>query len=197
MNFANFSPNFKCFILLNQYITVDYVNNSFFIFDEQDILRLRNDWRIIAQTGSSAQDQLPYFLSPEQVAVLVLYGAARVRVSVKNALRLQQNAVLEKEFNSGVNNDEECSSERNDDMMSKNDSRFIAFKKSIPGEVHAKYLLDFVMDDEEASMINIISLVRVATQVKKELLLAVVASDSSHPHYISFNRFRPYSKEYE
>ncbi|KAK6742157.1 hypothetical protein RB195_009803 [Necator americanus] len=157
-----------------------------------------------------------------------------------------------KEFNSGVNNDEECSSERNDDMMSKNDSRFIAFKKidpneeqhcwlnefevpmpctrdhrarnivfhdlwrkgyyltsgeqygcaylvyeGIPGEVHAKYLLDFVMDDEEASMINIISLVRVATQVKKELLLAVVASDSSHPHYISFNRFRPYSKEYE
>ncbi|RCN34296.1 putative tRNA intron endonuclease [Ancylostoma caninum] len=38
--------------------------------------------------------------------------------------------------------------------------------EGLPGDVHAKFLCEFVLDDESLSPLNLISLVRVATQVK-------------------------------
>ncbi|KIH64377.1 tRNA intron endonuclease, catalytic protein [Ancylostoma duodenale] len=38
--------------------------------------------------------------------------------------------------------------------------------EGLPGDVHAKFLCEFVLDDENLSPLNLISLVRVATQVK-------------------------------
>ncbi|VDM76781.1 unnamed protein product [Strongylus vulgaris] len=67
--------------------------------------------------------------------------------------------------------------------------------EGLPGNVHAKFLCDFILDDEELSPLTLISLVRVATQVKKNLLIAIVASDSNLPHYIAFDWFKPYTKE--
>ncbi|KAL6724730.1 hypothetical protein Aduo_019591 [Ancylostoma duodenale] len=69
--------------------------------------------------------------------------------------------------------------------------------EGLPGDVHAKFLCEFVMDDENLSPLNLISLVRVATQVKKNLLVAVVPSDSNLPHYITIDWFKPYTKEFE
>ncbi|EYB99526.1 hypothetical protein Y032_0122g1098 [Ancylostoma ceylanicum] len=67
--------------------------------------------------------------------------------------------------------------------------------EGLPGDVHAKFLCEFVLDDENLSPLNLISLVRVATQVKKNLLVAVVPSDSNLPHYITIDWFKPYTKE--
>ncbi|EPB80508.1 tRNA intron endonuclease, catalytic protein [Ancylostoma ceylanicum] len=81
------------------------------------------------------------------------------------------------------------------------------WRKGLPGDVHAKFLCEFVLDDENLSPLNLISLVRVATQdyhlymlsiqVKKNLLVAVVPSDSNLPHYITIDWFKPYTKELE
>ncbi|KAE9418112.1 hypothetical protein Angca_006753, partial [Angiostrongylus cantonensis] len=60
-----------------------------------------------------------------------------------------------------------------------------------PGDVHAKYLVDFVLDDVKLSPLSIASLVRLATQVKKSLVVAIVASDSHQPQYIKFDWFKP------
>ncbi|VDK52950.1 unnamed protein product [Cylicostephanus goldi] len=85
--------------------------------------------------------------------------------------------------------------------------------EGLPGNVHAKFLCDFILDDEMLSPLKLISLVRVATQVgtlcstevklpmllqvKKTLLIAIVPSDNNLPHYITFEWFKPYTRDVE
>ncbi|CAJ0599743.1 unnamed protein product [Cylicocyclus nassatus] len=206
----------------------------------EDVARLRNEWRMIAELPASSRGQPPHFLSPEQVSILVLYGAARVR-------RLKRNSSCPLEGDSAeipptgaeVPN---CSTVVTQGLLDTDDplsepqewfdelevplpctrdhrAREIIFHdlwrkgyyltsgeqfgcaylvyEGLPGELHAKYLVDYVMEEEDLSVTNIISLVRVATQVKKILLLAIVASNSNQPHYLTFDWFKPYSKEIE
>ncbi|RCN39304.1 tRNA intron endonuclease [Ancylostoma caninum] len=219
-----------------------------------DVSLLRNNWRIIAQTAVGSEEKPPYFLSPEQVTVLVLYGAIRVREPVNTSPELQANLIPAKEATGSANTTKpgENTAESTDAAIPKDEQRTVEFKKidlsenqyrwlenlevpvpctrdhrarevvfhdlwrkgyyltsgeqygcaylvyeGLPGEVHAKYLLDYVMDEEGLAVAHVISLVRVATQVKKNLLLAVVASDTHHPHYLTFDWFKPYSKEFE
>ncbi|EYC01361.1 hypothetical protein Y032_0108g6 [Ancylostoma ceylanicum] len=208
-------------IPLNHYITVDYVNNSFFVFDEQDVAHLRNKWRITAQTAVGSQES-PYFLSPEQVTVLALYGAIRVREPVNTSSESQRELIPAKEAagSSDATEPRESSIEHSGAAAPENEPKTIEFKKidlnenryhwlddfevpvpctrdyraretvfhdlwrkgyyltsgeqygcaylvyeGLPGEVHAKYLLDYVMEEEGLAVANVISLVRVATQV--------------------------------
>ncbi|VDM76744.1 unnamed protein product [Strongylus vulgaris] len=181
---------------------------------------------MIAEVSASNKGHATPTLSPEQVAILVLYGAARVRQQVKSLKNLQKSIALEEvstEPDSDSVDEPQCHwlNEFEIPIPCTRDyhAREIVFHdlwrkgyyltsgeqfgcsylvyEGLPGEVHAKYLLDYVMEEEELSILNIISLVRVATQVKKVLLLAIVASDSNQPHYLTFNWFKPYSKEFE
>ncbi|RCN33779.1 putative tRNA intron endonuclease [Ancylostoma caninum] len=221
-----------------------------------DVSLLQNNWRIIAQTAVGSEKQPPYFLSPEQVTVLVLYGAIRVREPVNTSPELQANLIPAKEATGSTNTTKpgENSAESTDAAIPKDEQGTVEFKKielnenqyrwledfevpvpctrdhrarevvfhdlwrkgyySTSGEqygcayldflvklsicsISAKYLLDYVMEEEGLAVAHVISLVRVATQVKKNLSLAVVASDTHHPHYLTFDWFKPYSKEFE
>ncbi|VDO33435.1 unnamed protein product [Haemonchus placei] len=56
-----------------------------------------------------------------------------------------------------------------------------------PGDVHAAFLVDFMLDDQVTGMSSLIALIRVAVQVKKTMVLAVVSSDRIEPHYITMD----------
>ncbi|KAK6060330.1 tRNA intron endonuclease, partial [Cooperia oncophora] len=60
-----------------------------------------------------------------------------------------------------------------------------------PGDVHATFLVDIIFDDEMLMPSNLIALIRVAVQVKKNLVLAVVSSDNTQPHYVMMDWLRP------
>ncbi|KAK6013305.1 tRNA intron endonuclease, partial [Ostertagia ostertagi] len=60
-----------------------------------------------------------------------------------------------------------------------------------PDEVHATFLVDPVFEDQMIAPTNLIALVRVAVQVKKLLVLAVVSPDRTQPHYVMMDWLRP------
>uniref|UniRef100_A0A0K0DL42 tRNA-intron lyase n=1 Tax=Angiostrongylus cantonensis TaxID=6313 RepID=A0A0K0DL42_ANGCA len=200
-----------------EYITIDYVNDCFFIFSEEvtesvlelvaDLSQLREKWRMLAPSAVSSGDQAPYILAPEQVTLLVLYGAARVRESVINFNKNPvHDDVLSGSSQKIENEHINCltSQEVGAQLVEKREKTcnvpgrtIIHFAKSKPGDVHAKYLVDFVLDDVKLSPLSIASLVRLATQVKKSLVVAIVASDSHQPQYIKFDWFKPYTEERE
>ncbi|CAJ0610227.1 unnamed protein product [Cylicocyclus nassatus] len=287
---------------VEEYITVDHVNGSFFIFSEDDALRLRNEMRMVV-TSAMKSDEAPYFITPEEVSLLVQYGHARVRealpisdcLSTKPAacttdhseptiiseeqekrarlIALGRKAKILKRSKMGndatakelrvtkkdvmeidVSSDEvlEVIMELKRSEKNMKEKKLIDFPKlesdakmfrwldqydiplpctrqfrarelvyhdlwrkgyyltcgdqfgsawlvyeGLPGNVHAKFLCDFILDDEMLSPLKLISLVRVATQVKKTLLIAIVPSDSNLPHYITFEWFKPYTRDVE
>ncbi|PIO67821.1 tRNA intron endonuclease, catalytic protein [Teladorsagia circumcincta] len=60
-----------------------------------------------------------------------------------------------------------------------------------PDEVHATFLVDPVSEDQMIAPTNLIALIRVAVQVKKLLVLAVVSPDRTQPHYVMMDWLRP------
>ncbi|KAK5973508.1 tRNA intron endonuclease catalytic protein [Trichostrongylus colubriformis] len=60
-----------------------------------------------------------------------------------------------------------------------------------PDDVHATFLVDFILDDQMMMSTNLIALIRVAIQVKKIMVLAVVSNDRSEPHYVMMDWLRP------
>ncbi|KAK6016906.1 tRNA intron endonuclease, catalytic protein [Ostertagia ostertagi] len=63
--------------------------------------------------------------------------------------------------------------------------------EGIPGEVHASFIVDVILDDQMLPPSNLIALIRVAVQVKKIMVLAVVSNDRSEPHYVMMDWLRP------
>ncbi|KAJ1354956.1 hypothetical protein KIN20_012055 [Parelaphostrongylus tenuis] len=244
-----------------QYITVDYVNDCFFIFSEEDLSQLREKWRMVAQSAVSSGNQAPYILAPEQVTLLILYGAARVRESSKNfgksgtldsvlcgPPQMESEQFVDRtsqgveaqlaKTQEKVSNDLErtivhlIKIEEDDSLFRWLDDfevpvpctrdfrarelvyhdlwrkgyyltsgqqfgcTYLAYE-GMPGDVHATFLVDFVLDDVKFSPLEIVSLIRLATQVKKNLVIAIVASDSHLPHYIKFDWLKPYTDERE
>ncbi|RCN30610.1 tRNA intron endonuclease [Ancylostoma caninum] len=284
--------------ITDNYIIIDYVNESFFIFSEEDASRLRSELRMVVTSAMSSEDEAPYFIAPEQVTLLVQYGYARVREALPDrpilpptnstaevvtpsegeeerarliAVGRKAKALKRSKMGDGCTAKElrvskndlvgievspeeilEVVMELRQRKASDEEEKFIRFLKietddnlyrwlddyeipvpstrefrarelvyhdlwrkgyyltsgeqfgsawlvyeGLPGDVHAKFLCEFVLDDESLSPLNLISLVRVATQVKKNLLVAVVPSDSNLPHYITIDWFKPYTKEFE
>ncbi|CAI4227031.1 unnamed protein product [Auanema sp. JU1783] len=68
---------------------------------------------------------------------------------------------------------------------------YLAYE-GLPGEVHAKYLVKCLPSDEDLSPLELISLTRVATQVKKAVLLAIVADDNHTPHYMTLQWWKAF-----
>ncbi|PIO67220.1 tRNA intron endonuclease [Teladorsagia circumcincta] len=60
-----------------------------------------------------------------------------------------------------------------------------------PDEVHATFLVDPVFEDQMIAPTHLIALIRVAVQVKKLLVLAVVSPDRTQPHYVMMDWLRP------
>ncbi|KJH44894.1 tRNA intron endonuclease, catalytic protein [Dictyocaulus viviparus] len=167
---------------------------------------------MIAQSAVSSGNEAPYILAPEQVTLLVLYGAARVRELQKtskagDAGNIVSDGVLETELTGPEEEKRETSKQSVVNLLRiEEDSTLYRWMDDfevpvpctrLPSDVHAKYLIDFVLDDGNLSPLDIISLVRLATQVKKTLVIAIVASDSNLPHYIRLEWFKSYTKERE
>ncbi|KHJ85003.1 tRNA intron endonuclease, partial [Oesophagostomum dentatum] len=229
----------KSVIPLQNYITVDYVNDSFIVLDENEAKKLKDDWRMITQNNG---ERSPHFLSPEQVAVLALYGnvlfdSSETRESFTAEASTTSTSNAEVGDSSSTNESTRKLVEFKKIDTSKGQHRWLddfdvplpstrdhrarevifhdlwrkgyyltsgeqfgcayLVYEGLPGKVHAKYLLEYIQEDNDVSMMDMVSLVRVATQVKKDLLLAIIASDSHQPHYLKFEWFKPYSKEFE
>uniref|UniRef100_A0A0N5AR63 tRNA-intron lyase n=1 Tax=Syphacia muris TaxID=451379 RepID=A0A0N5AR63_9BILA len=59
-----------------------------------------------------------------------------------------------------------------------------------PGEEHAKYLVKCTNTMSTICPLDLAALSRVASQVKKDILLAIVAPDSFTPYYIVMSWWR-------
>ncbi|KAK5985006.1 hypothetical protein GCK32_011490, partial [Trichostrongylus colubriformis] len=62
------------------YITIDCIGGNFFIFSEQDAVRLRDELHVVPRSAMCTEDESPYIIAPEQVMLLVQHGYGRVRV---------------------------------------------------------------------------------------------------------------------
>ncbi|KAI6173655.1 TRNA-intron lyase [Aphelenchoides besseyi] len=65
---------------------------------------------------------------------------------------------------------------------------FLAYEGN-PGEVHAKYMIYCQHSTQSMSPFDLMSLSRVANQVRKEILLAVVSDDILNPYYMRMSCF--------
>uniref|UniRef100_A0A1I7XUX6 tRNA-intron lyase n=1 Tax=Heterorhabditis bacteriophora TaxID=37862 RepID=A0A1I7XUX6_HETBA len=68
---------------------------------------------------------------------------------------------------------------------------YLAYEDN-PSQTHAKFFVECILSDECLSPMKLITLTRVATQVKKTVLLAVVSSDNNIPHYMEIQWWKPY-----
>lgn len=69
--------------------------------------------------------------------------------------------------------------------------------EGLPGDVHATYLVHFIFEDHTMSPMSLLGLLRVGVQVNKTLVLAVISSDSSKPHYVTIDWLRAQGAEDE
>ncbi|KAK0403939.1 hypothetical protein QR680_017207 [Steinernema hermaphroditum] len=66
---------------------------------------------------------------------------------------------------------------------------FLAYE-GVPGVDHSHYMVRCIASDDNVSPQSLISISRVASQVRKSIILAVVSSDSLSPYYLKFEWWR-------
>ncbi|KHJ87451.1 putative tRNA intron endonuclease [Oesophagostomum dentatum] len=157
----------KSVISLQNYITVDYVNDSYIIFDKD------------TDTSKGQYHRLGDFDVPlpstrdHRAREVILYDLCRKRYYLTSG---EQFGCAYLVYEGVVSLPQRLRTSR---------------KSSCKG------LLEYVEGNDDISMVDMISLLRIATQAEKDLLLSIIASDSHHPHYLKFEWFKQYSKEFE